>query len=397
MKPTIIICNDFGSINGGAAKVAINSAVGLSKRGYDVIYFCAVGPVDESLSQNVTRVICLEQRDILNNPSKINAMIQGIWNYKAEKEMNRLLNEIEGDVIVHIHGWTKCLTASIIKACEHHNIRTYISIHDYFAVCPNGGFYNYKKEKICTYGGVSIKCFLCNCDSRNYFYKIWRFVRQLVQDRYIRNSNNIIYIGTSKFSYNIISNYLKSKKVRWVSNPISIYTGPYVESYKNDIFLFVGRLSKEKGVDLFCEAMEKTGSKGLVIGEGNEIKEYKKRFRNINFVGWKNSMEMVKYIKQARALIVSSRYYEGSPLIVPEIQCFGVPCIVPDNCAASDTIQDGINGLIFKSGDIESLCCSIETIKTYDEKNILFRPDKWNNKYISMDMHLDQLISAYEA
>lgn len=395
MKPKIIICNDFGFINGGAAKVAITSAIGLSNRGYNVIYFCGVGPVEESLTQSVERVICLGLNDILNNPSRIGAMMQGIWNHKAEKEMDRLLCEIGDNVIVHIHGWTKSLTSSIVKVCKCHNIKPFISIHDYFAVCPNGGFYNYKRNKICEYKGVCMGCLLCNCDSRSYTHKLWRFTRQMIQDRYIRDSNDIIFIGTSKFSYSIISESLKSKEVRWVKNPISIYTGSYVKCHLNDIFLFVGRLSREKGADLFCEAVEKTGSKGIVIGSGNEIEVYRRRFRNIEFVGWKNLDEMKKYIDQTRALIVSSRYYEGAPLIVPEMQCYGIPCIVPDKCAASDTIKDGENGLIFESGNLESLCHSIEKIKNCDMESLLFKPDKWNNKYISMEMHLDDLLSAY--
>ena len=36
---TIVILNDFGHINGGAAKVAIQSAIALSNKGYKVIYF----------------------------------------------------------------------------------------------------------------------------------------------------------------------------------------------------------------------------------------------------------------------------------------------------------------------------------------------------------------------
>lgn len=391
----IVICNDFGSINGGAAKVAINSAIGLAKHGYNVIFFCGVGPIEEDLKKNVKEVICLDQKDILNNSARLKAITGGIWNHSAKKAMDQILKRLEGKTIVHIHGWTKCLTSSIFKACHDNGVVPFVSIHDYFAACPNGGFYNYRKETICKYPGICIGCLLNNCDSRSYIHKVWRVLRQIIQDRYVRRSEDIIYIATSCFSYNAIKTSLKSNKVRWVKNPINIYKGPFVKCAENEIFLFIGRISEEKGADLFCDAISRTSSKGIVIGSGNELEAYRKKYKGIEFVGWKNFDEMEQYISKTRALVVSSRYYEGSPLIVPEMQCYGIPCIVPDKCAASDTIKDGINGKIFSSGSLESLCRTIEIVKHNNNTDSLFHPENWDNEYISMEKHIEELIKAY--
>ena len=45
----VIVVSDYAHVTGGAAKVAINSAIGLAETGLDVHYFAAVGPVAESL------------------------------------------------------------------------------------------------------------------------------------------------------------------------------------------------------------------------------------------------------------------------------------------------------------------------------------------------------------
>ena len=343
----VIICHDFGSINGGAAKVAIQSAIGLSNRGYEVVFFCGVGPIDDTLYNSVKEVICLEQKDILSNPNRIRAAINGLWNKKAYTTMTMLLEKYD-NAIVHIHGWSKSLTASIVKACHQKGVKPFISIHDYFAACPNGGFYNYKTEQICEYLGASLQCMLCNCDKKNYTQKLWRYIRQKLQDNHIRYSSNIIYIATSRFSYNAIRRSLASKEVRWVENPINIYSGSKVRCYDNQYFLFVGRLSQEKGADLFCQAIRSINAKGIVVGAGENFDVYSKEYPEIEFVGWKTSQQMHEYINRSRALVVPSRYYEGSPLIVPEMQCYGLPCIVPDRCAARESVEDGINVLIFK-------------------------------------------------
>ena len=375
--------------------MAIQSAIGLGKAGYDVVYFCGVKPIDPELEKNVKRIVCLDQKEIIKNGNHIRAAFQGIWNGKAYNEFNHLLDGISGPMVVHIHGWTKSLTSSIFKACNKHNIIPYVSIHDYFAACPNGGFYNYKNETICRMKGICPKCLFCNCDSRNYCYKLWRFLRQIIQDRYVRNSKRVIYVATSKFSYEAIKPSLKSRKVRYVRNPISIFSGEPVDCAKNNTFLFIGRLSREKGVDLFCEAMEKTNSCGVVIGSGDTIEELKKKYPKVDFVGWKNTDEIEEYVTRSRALVVPSRYYEGSPLIVPEMLSHGLPCIVPDRCAAREFIKSGYNGMIFHSSDVESLSRCIEKVKSESEDSMLFHSEKWNIRYVSLEKHINELLKAY--
>lgn len=61
---TIVVCYDCGYVNGGAAKVAILGALGLAARGYRVIYFAPVGPMDERLTAAGIETICLDQQDL---------------------------------------------------------------------------------------------------------------------------------------------------------------------------------------------------------------------------------------------------------------------------------------------------------------------------------------------
>ncbi|MCB5725847.1 hypothetical protein LIQ52_11050 [Mitsuokella jalaludinii] len=84
----VIIVNDYAYVNGGASQIALHTAKSLAYAGCDVYLFSAVGPVDESL-KNIKRlnVICLHQSDILSNPSRLQAIVQGLWNKKASDAM----------------------------------------------------------------------------------------------------------------------------------------------------------------------------------------------------------------------------------------------------------------------------------------------------------------------
>ena len=113
----------------------------------------------------------------------------------------------------------------------------------------------------------------CNCDSRNYGFKIYRLLRQFVQNKVVKLNkriNNVISI--SEFSEKILKKTLDSStNIYRVYNPIEINkTRKAVDFSKNKYFLYVGRVSKEKGVDIFCKAISELGLEGVVVGDGDQ-------------------------------------------------------------------------------------------------------------------------------
>jgi len=70
------------------------------------------------------------------------------------------------NTIVHLHGWTKALSSSVVRECVDKNFSIVCTLHDYFVACPNGGFYNFRTHKICHLHPLSTRCVLENCDSR---------------------------------------------------------------------------------------------------------------------------------------------------------------------------------------------------------------------------------------
>lgn len=86
----VIVIYDFGDINGGAAQVAIGSALELRLRGKTVDYFCAVGPINSQLIEAGINVTCLGQADILRAKSRLGAAMSGIWNFEAARQLEAL-------------------------------------------------------------------------------------------------------------------------------------------------------------------------------------------------------------------------------------------------------------------------------------------------------------------
>lgn len=261
----IIIVNDTNYINGGAAKVAITTAkVFENDEKINVYFFSAVDKNSNKENENI-HYISTNQEESLHDKNKIRGAINGIWNFKAKRKFEKLLDKFNPEeTIIHLHSWSKALSSSVFNVANKKNFKTIVTLHDYFSLCPNGGLYNYKKQEICKINPMSYKCIICNCDSRNYLFKIYRIIRQFVQNKIVKMNKKIKYVvSISDFSIKHMKTNLNTDTtIRRVYNPIVAVKENKIENIeKNDYYIYVGRISKEKGIELFCEALCKMNKK----------------------------------------------------------------------------------------------------------------------------------------
>ena len=362
----VIVVNDFAFVNGGAGKVAIETAKILAGMNNNVVLFTAVGPIDNKLLpiKNL-RVICLNQQDILHEKNKLRAMFQGIWNMKAKNAFKELLLQYDqNDTIIHIHALSKALSTSILLQAKRMNFRVVYHLHDYGIACPNMGFFDYQNNKICTDRSLGLRCIFKNCDSRSFCHKVWRVIRQFVQKHYGGLPAAVdCYIYISKFSLDKLKQYIKAEQeLVYLPNIVQVSVKERVKAENNKYFIYVGRLSPEKNPELLAKVAKKTGIPVIYVGSGSCDKQIKKICPNANITGWVKPEQIKDYMMQARALVFPSKWYEGKPLSVIEARAYGVPVIASDACAACDEITAGVDGEIFKSNDENSLIESIDIL-----------------------------------
>ncbi len=402
VRITIVIIHDSGHINGGEAKTAISSAIGLACKGYRVIYFCAMEPIDPDLRKYGVEVVCTCQQEILKDSNRIRAAVQGVWNFRAAAMLEKLLGNLPAQrTVVHLHGWHKALSASLMPVIFRHRVQPIITLNNYFIGCPNVGFYNYHAQKSCTLKPLSWKCLLTNCDSRHFTHKVWRVARQFIQKRVGKVPQDVKdFIIVSKYSYLILKPYLpEGARIFQVPNPIDITKQPAVDVAANDEFLLVGRLAREKGCLPFAEASQKVGCKAVFVGDG----EVKDRILSINpqahIIGWQSHPEVQEWLARARALIFPSLWHETQGMTVGEAAAKGVPAIVSDGCAARDLIVHGETGLLFRNGDVSDLAEKIAMMqdpKLAEHMGRQAYEQYWANPS-TIDNHISELVRIYNS
>lgn len=137
-------------------------------------------------------------------------------------------------------------------------------------------------------------------------------------------------------------------------------------------FLFVGRLSGDKGIDLMLQGFSATLSKYplasmIIIGRGPDEAELKNIAdklgiaERVQFLGGMELNNIVSYYQKATCLILPSRK-EPWGLVANEALHYGCPVIVSDNCGCVPELFYGKSaGIVFKSGCIDEL--SVAMIK----------------------------------
>lgn len=397
---TVIILNDYCHINGGASKVAIDEAVGLAAVGVRVIFIGACGPICPELKNANLEVICLGQAELINAGKNPLTMLQGLWNFKVAKTMRNLLKGLDkATTIIHLHGYTKALTTSPVRAGNKLGFKVICTLHDFFPACPNGAFFDYVKCKPCPKRAMSWDCITTQCDKRHYLHKLFRVVRTFIQKKFGGLPGEVKdYITLSKQSASLLKSYLpKDARYYPLENPIEIPHLPQVNVAGNKSVVAVGRIDPEKGIETLLQAAEKAGIPLTLVGDGS-LRKLAESYPFCRVTGWLSPALVVEELAKARVLIFPSLWYETYGLVVAEAAARGVPAIVSDISAASERVQDGKTGWHMRPGDINDMvrCLKISADdEVVAEVGLATYRTFWESPPV-LTQHVEKLLHIYD-
>lgn len=361
----VIVVNDHLVPDGGADVVALASAEALASAGVAVTLLVGDRAVETAAMPAGVTVVCTGQRDLASNPSRAQAALQGLWNNAAARAMRTVLQRHDpGDTVVHLHSWTKSLSSSVVRAAVSAGYPVVCTLHDYFAVCPNGAFFDFQSGSVCHRRPMSADCLRTHCDSRHYAVKLYRAARFALQSGPGGLPDSLRdFIVVSRFSERVLAPYLPAAaRLHPVRNPIEVKHGPLAPVADADAFVMVARLLQPKGQHLFLEACERAGLRAVCVGDGPELQALRHRFTGAEFTGQLPRAEVVRVLRSARALVMPALWYETHGLVVDEAAALGVPSVVADGCAASEAVIDGDNGLHFRSADVADLAAKLRRL-----------------------------------
>jgi glycosyltransferase involved in cell wall biosynthesis len=397
----VVIVNDYAYVNGGASKVAITSAKALAKQGLSVHFFAATGPTAADLlgTANLT-VTCLDTIPY-NQRSGARGLVPGLWDRAAAIALRNVLQGGDsGSTVVHLHSSRDSLSSSVLAAAFRAGVPVIYTAHEYGLACPYACFYDYGQEKLCTRKPLGISCLTAHCNRKGFDKKVWMSLRQVVQDKVARVPARISdAVFVSEFSREILEPYI-GRKVRrhTLANPMSVRENVPRRVKPESPFLFVGLLTPGKDPVLAARAARKLGAPIRFVGDGELREAILEANPAAVITGWLSPDEVLAEMMNARALVLPTRWYEVQPLAVHEAAACGLPAIVSRVCAASEFIEDGVNGLLSNPGDVEDLATEMAVLmddQKANEMGVAAHSRFWADPP-TLEKHVNALVSIYE-
>lgn len=209
-------------------------------------------------------------------------------------------------------------------------------------------------------------------------------------------------VNISKFELKS-ANFISNSKMVMIYNSIPDIESP-VLTEREELpikLLFVGRLDRQKGIDLLLDAFSTLNSdkfKLTIVGKSIVSKNnLKKRYPKADFVGWKDSNEIRSYIDNCDVLVVPSRW-EGFGLVSLEAMRRGRMVVASDAGALPEIVDSGRTGIVFKSRSIDAIRNTLVQLEGFSQDDFLTFGSNGRNRFLecfNYDDMVRRLMNVY--
>jgi len=325
-----------------------------------------------------------------------------LYSLEAKRKFSALLKDFKPDII-HCHNIYHQLSPSILDVAKKAKIPVVMHVHDYSLICPNHSLFTHGEVCQQCQPGKYWPCVKHRCVKNSLPDSLLAatelYLHQRLLNIYQRNIE--LFISPSEFlKKTLIANKWPENKVRVVSNPFRRNLKPVEVSESENYFLYFGRLSQEKGIDLAITALSLNPKLNLkIVGRGLAKASLQLLAKNlkindrIEFIDWQEGDELSRLIIQAQAVIIPSRWLENFPLNALESLSLGTPIIAADIGGLPEIVNHQ-NGIVIKPEDVRALAEAMDKIasgeKTWDREEI-----KASAEVFSPDTNLQTILAIY--
>ena len=171
------------------------------------------------------------------------------------------------------------------------------------------------------------------------------------------------FIANSRFVRERINEYY-GRDAEVIHPPIDTeFFTPSIETSRENFYLAAGALVPYKRFDIVIEAFNKLGKRLIVAGGGPQLRLLRNMAHSsIDVRGWVTNEELRSLYRRARALVFAAR--EDFGMVAVEAQACGCPVIAFGAGGASETVQDGMNGILFAEQHVDDLIRAVRRFET---------------------------------
>jgi glycosyltransferase involved in cell wall biosynthesis len=318
---------------------------------------------------------------------------RAIWSTEATDHVRGLIRRSRAE-IVHFHNLFPLLSPAVLRAAGNEGAAVVMTLHNYRLLCLPATFI--RDGRICE-----------DCLGRRPWPGV---VHACYRDSTLGSATlaTSISLHTALHTFDRVTKYLAvSRFVRrkyveagWPDDRIEVKSNFAWESPRRDgpgrYFLYLGRLSSGKGVATLLAAWRRSSAHLLVVGDGPAAQSLTGGApANVEFRPTVSPADVPALIREARALLVPSLWYEAQPRVILEAYAAGVPVLASDLGALPEAVGPD-SGLLVPPGDAAAWADAVERLLDDRESERLGQGAwrRWRDTY-SPERGLQNLEDAY--
>ncbi|MBO1254242.1 glycosyltransferase family 4 protein [Alteromonas sp. 5E99-2] len=400
MTNKVLSINQTFQVLGGSDRYYFNLNELLSKRGYDVIEFAAKGELEgeSAFSKYFPEQVNFSSSNPMN-------LAKYLYNKDAKRKLSSLITDLGKPDFAHLQIYYGHLTVAIIDLLKQQGIPIVQTLHEYKFSCPV--YTHLYDNEICekcidgnAFNAVIKRCKNDSLVASAVRYAEYAFSRQMGDIDKVDQ-----FICVSKFQAGLMKRAgIPDHKLNVIYNFVDV-NRDIVSFTHNNYLLYFGRLESLKGMDTLLESARRMPDvKFVVVGDGpykTKMLESLKSgtLSNVEYLGFKSGDELWTLVKECKAVLVPSEWYENCSMTVLEAKAYGKPVIAARIGGITEQIVDGVNGYLHEPKDPDSLNNAIERLNSLsDEEYQTMSKESRNdleNRY-SADVHYAKLKTIYE-
>jgi len=336
---------------------------------HEVGYFAMHYPQNLSSPFSKYFVDNIEYGSLKINPfTAVNVLGRSLYCRESQKKIAALIENFRPD-IVHIQHLDTHITCSVLPVIKRYGIPILWHLHIYAPLCINYNLIDEHSRAICT-----------ACRNNRF----WQPVRR----RCKKGSLPASMMGAIVQCFNHLAGFMKLVDLficpsRFLQRTFidfgypadKLVHLPYFTGYDavkpryagEGYGLFFGRLDFEKGVDILLEALRGTVLPFKIVG-GGRLREHLERqaremgLEHVVFEGPLYGSDLEQMISGANFVVVPSRWFEVTGLVILEANAHGKPAIASRIGGIPEVIQDEQTGLLFDHNSPDDLRAKILTL-----------------------------------